>query len=159
MLECWNFFPKLVYPLGHMGKSFSTLAFKLWICLILFRTCLPQIQIFGGISKCNNSVSFTDRSTNFSPISLKNYFLNFEKNIFWNFWFFWDFFFGTEIILATKCKQDSGMCLTQLQSHSIDHVTQLQSDRIDHVTQCWTRVRWSITSPLSVTSCRVSYNC
>ena len=92
MLECWNFFPKLVYPLGHMGKSFSTLAFKLWICLILLRTCLPQIWTFGGIAKCNNSVSFTDRSTNFSPISLKNYFLNFEKNIFWNFWFFWDFF-------------------------------------------------------------------
>ena len=70
MLECRNWIPKLVYPLGRMGFSFSTLAFKLWICLILFRTCLPQIPIFGGIAKCNNSVSFTDRSKNFSPISL-----------------------------------------------------------------------------------------
>ena len=89
MLECWNWIPRLVYPLAWMGFSFRTLTFKLWICLILFRTCLPQIQIFGGIAMYNNSVSFTDRSSNFSPISLKNYFLNFEKNIFWN---FWDFF-------------------------------------------------------------------
>ena len=87
MLERWHWIPRLVYPLGRMGFSFSTLAFKLWICLILFRTCLPQIPIFGGIAKCNNSVSFSDRSTNFSPNSLKNYFLNFEKYIFWNlFW-------------------------------------------------------------------------
>ena len=100
MLECRNWIPKLVYPLAWMGFSFSTLAFKLWICLILLRTCLPQIRIFGGIAKCNNSVSFTDRSTNFSPISLKNYFLNFEKNIFWNFWFFWDFFFRTDFIFG-----------------------------------------------------------
>ena len=110
MLERWKFFPYGPRGIPTRGKSFSTLAFKLWICLILFRTCLPQIQIFGGISKCNNSVSFTDRSTNFSPISLKNYFLNFEKNIFWNFWFFWDFFFELILFLAMKCKQDSGMC-------------------------------------------------
>ena len=51
-----------------MGFSFSTLAFKLWICLILFRTCLPQIQIFGGIAKCNNSVSFTDDAQWAAPV-------------------------------------------------------------------------------------------
>ena len=70
MLEYRNWIPKLVYPLAWMGFSFSTLAIKLWICLILLRTCLPQNWIFGRIAKCNNSVSFTDRSKNFSPISL-----------------------------------------------------------------------------------------
>ena len=70
MLECRNWIPKLVHHLAWMGFSFSTLAIKLWICLILLRTCLPQIQIFGGIAKCNKSVSFTDRSKIFSPISL-----------------------------------------------------------------------------------------
>ena len=118
MLERWKFFPYGPRGIPTRGKSFSTLAFKLWICLILLRTCLPQIWIFGGIARCNNSVSFTDRSTNFSPISLKNYVLNFEKNIFWIFDFF-EIFFGTDFILAMKSKQDSGMCHYQIKWNTI----------------------------------------
>ena len=71
---------------------------------IFFRYKSPKqiylLRIFGSKSKyitikCNNSASFKDRSTIFSLISLKNYFLNFEKNFFENFDFFFkniDFF-------------------------------------------------------------------
>ena len=55
-----------------------------------------MLRIFGlkskYIAKCNNSASFKDRSTIFSLISLKNYFLNFEKKFVENFDFL-NFFF------------------------------------------------------------------
>ena len=60
---------------------------------IFFRYKSPKriylLRIFGSkskyISKCNNSASFKDRSTIFSLISLKNYFLSFEKKNLENF--------------------------------------------------------------------------